>query len=141
MLFCVMHKDLSPSCCAPRPAKTRKISSLKRALYDANITRWRLLIQANAVLPTDIRPLSLDLISAYTSGRASPSRSMQWPSRKSSTVPLMCCFRNYHDESRIPLYGQYVRGSARGPGSLGAARETTKAAAKKRGRPGRRHSK
>ena len=68
-----MQKNLS-SCFAPRLAKARKISSLKRAIYDANITRGRLLIHANALLPTDIRPLSLDLISAYTSGRARPSR-------------------------------------------------------------------
>jgi hypothetical protein len=51
-----------------------RFSPLKRAIYDANITRWRLLIQANAVLPTNIRPLSLDLISAYSSGRARPSQ-------------------------------------------------------------------
>jgi hypothetical protein len=55
-------------------AKARKISPLKRAIYEVNITRVRLLIQANALLSTDICPLSLDLITAYTSGRASPSR-------------------------------------------------------------------
>jgi hypothetical protein len=69
-----MRKSLHSSCSPPRLAKARRISPLKRAIYDANITRVRLLIQANALLPTDIRPLSVDLISAYTSGRARPSR-------------------------------------------------------------------